>query len=97
MTQADHVAVLAIHPHHTLALAHCLDRPQLIAIGRRLGPRNYRRNKVRHDDGPGKLSRSEGHDAFELSTITYVQMPIIGAGNRQSLHEVGGKTARRQE
>ena len=46
---------------------------------KQLGP------QVRHDQRAAELARAVGHDGFEGGAIAHVQVPVVGAGDREGV------------
>ena len=58
-----------------------------VTIGRSLGHRGDGRAQVGHDDGAAKLACTGGHDRMEGSTVTQVQVPVVGGSESQRIHD----------
>ena len=64
-----------------------------VGVGLCVGGGPHRRHEVGHDDGPAEVSGGMGEHGPHHLTVTQVQMPVIGAGNRQGLGQVGAHGA----
>ena len=75
-----------VQRHQRLELAACgHGRQNAIAVSNSQLSRRHRRLEVRHDDGAAHLTGGVRHHAAHGIAIAHVQVPVIGAGDRESL------------
>ena len=54
-----------------------------LAVGQRLRDRGDRRLQVGHDDRAGELRRARAGDRLQRLAVAQVQVPVVGAGQRE--------------
>ena len=54
-----------------------------VAVGHRLRGGGHRRLQIGHDDRAAELARGVRHDRGHRGAVAHMQMPVVGAGQRQ--------------